>query len=478
METSTTHAIAKNTLAQLIGKIISTGLGLLAIGMMTRYLGQEQFGWYITTMSFLQFAGILIDFGMIPVTAQMMSEPAFDKTTLFKNLLGFRAASAFVCLGIAPLIALFFPYPIEVKLAIALTSVAFFGNAITQILIGLYQTRLRMHLAALGEVVGRVALVLGLWLVMRGNGSFLVIMGVVTLGSIVQTLYLWFYAAREIRISFAYDKNIWRAIAKKMWPIAISIMCNVVYLKGDAVFLSLMRSQEEVGLYGAAYRVLDIVTQTAMMMMGVMLPLLAYAWSRNIKEDFKKYYQQSFDLLMLVAIPSATGLWILGKPIMALVAGDAFADAGKILAILAIAVFGVYLGAVFGHAAVAINRQKETIWIYASDAVITLIGYLIFIPLFGMYGAAWMTVFSELYAGVLLFFTVRHFSRESLRWNTLGKIIFASAAMALTLLAIPASVSVIIHILAGMVVFAGVLALVGGVSKETLRAMIRAKPIG
>ncbi|MBU1895837.1 oligosaccharide flippase family protein, partial [Patescibacteria group bacterium] len=80
---SVTKKIAHNTMVQIVGKIFSTVLGLVALGMMTRYLGAEQFGWYITTIAFLQFVGILIDFGLIPVTAQMMSEPKFDKIKLF-----------------------------------------------------------------------------------------------------------------------------------------------------------------------------------------------------------------------------------------------------------------------------------------------------------------------------------------------------------------------------------------------------------
>ena len=91
---TTTRKIAHNTIIQIVGKVFSTALGLLALGMMTRYLGTEQFGWYITTISFLGFIGILIDFGLIPVTAQMMSEPQHDKKALFKNLISFRFFTA------------------------------------------------------------------------------------------------------------------------------------------------------------------------------------------------------------------------------------------------------------------------------------------------------------------------------------------------------------------------------------------------
>jgi O-antigen/teichoic acid export membrane protein len=129
MQPITTRKIAHNTIVQIIGKIISTALGLLALGMMTRYLGQEKFGWYITAISFLQFAGIIIDFGLIPVTAQMLSEPNADKTKLIQNLFGFRLLTATVCFVLAPGIALFFPYPPEVKAAIALSAISFIDES-------------------------------------------------------------------------------------------------------------------------------------------------------------------------------------------------------------------------------------------------------------------------------------------------------------------------------------------------------------
>src|SRR3989338_804217 len=104
---STTRKITHNTIIQIVGKIASTLLGLVAVGMMTRMLGTEKFGWYTTTISFLQFIGILTDFGFIPVTAQMLAEGTIERSVLLKNLLGFRLTTAILAFGIAPCIALF-----------------------------------------------------------------------------------------------------------------------------------------------------------------------------------------------------------------------------------------------------------------------------------------------------------------------------------------------------------------------------------
>jgi len=474
---SLSRQIAWNTLVQIIGKIASTGLGLVALGMMTRYLGTEQFGWYTTVISFLGFAGIVIDLGLIPVSAQMFGEAKYGQTTLLQNLIAFRLVTAVIFFGLAPGLAWFMPYPEEVKIAISFTTISFLAIAVNQVLTGFYQNELKMHLPVIGENIGRVVLVAGLWLLMREGASFLPLMAVISLSSVAYTAFLWIAAARIRPASLAYDPVIWKDILKKSWPIAVSIIFNVIYLKGDILLLSLYRPQAEVGVYGAAYRVLDILSQTAMMIMGVMLPLLAAAWTQGKKEDFRARYQTSFNVMMLLAVPALVGIMVLSVPIMRLVAGAEFeyALSGRALAILALAVFGLYLGAVFGHAAVAINKQKATMWIYISDALITLCGYLIVIPRYGLWGAAWMTVFSEVYAGLLLAYVVGRHVKHKLRLITLGKIILGSGLMGLCLLAVR-DWPVLGAVALGIAIYTGAIYLLRAVPRETLREVFSRAP--
>lgn len=467
---STTRAIAHNTIIQLGGKIISTGLGLLALGMMTRYLGQEKFGWYTTAITFLQFAGILVDFGLIPVSAQMLGEGIYEENKLFRNLLGFRFVTALVFFAILPFIALFFPYPPQVKIAISFMTISFLAISMNQVLTGYYQKKLKMHIQVIGENIGRIVLVVGLWLLIHKGSSFLPLMVVITLSSVVYAVFLWIQAARSTPAGLAFDMPIWIAIVKKMWPISISIIFNVIYLKGDILILSIYRTQSEVGLYGAPYRVIDIIAQTALMLMGVILPILSALWVKNLKEEFGRRYQQAFDSMMVMALPMMVGTMILSKKIMVLVAPE-FTGSGSVLRILAMAVFGLFLGAVFGHTAVAINKQKQTMWIYISDSIITLIGYLIFIPIYGMWGAAWMTVFSELYAGIMLWIVIRRQSGQKLKLITLGKIAFASLAMGAILMLFN-TLNIFLLIFIGMLTYATVLLLIKGIKKETIREIV------
>lgn len=472
---SKTRELAHNSIIQFAGKAISTALGLVAVGMMTRYLGQEQFGWYTTTISFLQFIGVMIDFGMTPVTSQMLSSSEEDENKILNNLLGFRFTTAAFFLALAPLVAWFIPvYPTEVKIAISFTTIHFLAILLRQILTGLYQTKLKMHIHAAGELLGRLILVGALWMLIYMNSSFLPIMGAVVAGSLSYAGLLFAYARKNYNASFAFDFDIWKKIFTKAWPLAISIMFNVIYLKGDTVLLSLFKSQTQVGIYGAAYKVIDVLAESAMMLMGLLLPLLSYAWAKNLTDKFKNRLQKSFDIMMAAAVPMTAGLIILSDQIITLIAGDNFGTSAKILEILALALFGVFLGAIFGHTAVAINKQKKTLWVYVSGAILTLIGYLIFVPKYGMFGAAWMSVFSEIYVGLLLFAVISYYTKKRFKLNTLFKIIVSTAVMAGTIYILP-KWNVLILTLVGVFVYGLMLIITGGMPLSTIREIVRQK---
>lgn len=464
--------VAHNTAAQIVGKMISTALGLVALGMLTRYLPPEQFGWYVTVIAFLQFVGIMIDFGLVPVSAQLLSQPNIDLDKMVKNLIAFRFTTALLLLGITPMIALFFPYPAEVKIAIAFTTIQFLAIAMNQVMLGYHQSQLRVHIQAVGEIVGRVGLVGGLWLLMVGNASFLWIMVAVNIGSVLYTAVTIGSLIQDGHFGLRFDWPVWKEITVRGWPIAVSILFNVAYVKGDTILLTLFRDQTEVANYGAAYKIVDVLAQSAMMFMGIMLPLMAAAWARNKKKLFEEHLQQSVDIMMLLAVPMTIGILMLADPIMLLIAGAGYDQAGTALQILALAVFGVYLGGIFGHAVVAINKQKAVLPIYIANSIITVIGYLIFIPRFGFYGAAWMTVFSELFAGTALAMFVWWHSRARLSITRVASIFFSGLVMAAVISLLPAW-HVLIQVSIGALVFVFMVLALGVVSVETIREVVR-----
>jgi O-antigen/teichoic acid export membrane protein len=393
--------IAYNTIIQIISKVIATALGLVAIAIITRYLGQKGFGEYTTIMTFLSFFGIIADLGLTLVTVQMISQPNTNQEKILGNLLGLRLVSAIIFLGLAPLVVLFFPYEPIIKIGIAITTLSFLFIALNQILVGLFQKNLRMDKVSIAEVLGRIILVIAVYLVIKNNWGLVGIMVATVLAGGINFLLHYIFSRQFVRIKLLFEKKVWKDIFSLSWPLALTIVFNLIYLKTDTLLLSLIKRPSEigiiaeVGIYGAAYKVIDVLITFPFMFAGIILPILTARWAEKDFDSFKNILQKSFDLLVIIALPLTIGTQFVAKEVMLLVAGEEFAVSGPILQVLIFACLFIFLGNIFAHAIIAINKQRKIIGAYLFTAITAVIGYFIVIPRFSYFGAAWVTIYSE-----------------------------------------------------------------------------------
>ncbi len=471
---SLARRIAHHTIIQYTGKSIGTVLGLITIGFITRSLGQEGFGYYTTIMGFLQFFGILVDFGLSLTTSQMLGHSKWDEDLLFANILSLRAISAAVFLGLAPLLVIFFPYPFFVKAGIAITTLSFFFMSINQIFLGFYQKHLSLQYVSLAEVGNRIFLLIATLLAIYLGWGLTGILISVILSNIVQFGMLAVPAKKFGRISLHIDLPIWRDIWSRTWPIAVSIALNLLYLKTDVIVLSVVRPPEEVGLYGAAYKVVEVLTTFPVLFAGLLLPLLTRYWQTGEKNRFRLLVQQGFDTMSLLAWPIMVGTLFVGGDVMALIAGEDFRSSGILLQLLIWASGIIFFNAVFAHAIVALNRQRSTIVAYAITAIVGLVGYFVFIPLYGPVGAAAMTVVTEGLVSLMIFYYFVKFSKIVPSFRRWGGAIFGCALMSIFLMMTP-EWHYGLRIIAAAGLYGAALLLSGTVSKAFISELLTFK---
>ncbi|MDD4995064.1 MAG: flippase [Patescibacteria group bacterium] len=474
---SLTRAIAWNTISQVSGKILSTVVGLVTVALMTRYLGRDGFGGYTTITAFLQVFGILVDFGLTLMTVQMISEHGDDRKLndkILSNIFTLRLVSAILFLGAAPLIALLFPYPAMLKWGIALTTFSFLFISLNQLLTGVFQKHLRMERVVISEIIGRLVLLSGVAGFIFLNLNLLWIMLAVVLGSFANFVANWIFAKPFAAIRLSFEWPLWREALARSWPIGISIAFNLLYFKADTVILSVFRSQAEVGLYGAPYRVLEVLITLPFMFIGVLMPFFARWFAEKKLEDFTRLAQRGFDFLAIIAWPMVFGALILATPIMVFIAGPDFSASGPILQILIIATGVIYLSVLFSHLIVAIGCQRRMIWGYVATAVAALIFYLVFIPRFGMPAAAWGTVASEAMIALLTFIVVYRAIRWRPALGVCNRALAASLLMAAAIYFIePYFSNLLVLITGGAAIYAAILYALGGVKKELIMEIFK-----
>ena len=426
--------IAKNTAYLTLGKIAGTVIGLITIALVLRYLSPDDYGRYTTIIAFIMLLGTVTDFGLNLTTTQDISLPGTDVGRTMANVFTFRLAANVALAVLLPPILLLFPYEAKVEQGIYVAIILFFCLSLFQVLASYFQKSLESWAVATSELSGKI-IMLGLTLLaIWQKWSLLAIIITVVLSGIGQLIMLIFFTSRRLKLYLAFDWPVWGRIIKKTWPIALSVVLTTIYFKGDTIILSLTRPYADVAVYGAAYKILEVLIALPILFMSLVLPHLTSSWAEKNRERWQAIFQKSWDGLCLVTLPLIAGGIVLAKPIINLIAGEGYEASVQVLQILMLATGIIFLGSIFTHAIVALGEQKAMIKFYLITAVVAVILYVKFIPLYSYYAAAAITILAELAIALSAVYKVSSASGLKLSHVIFGKALLGSIVMSLILM--------------------------------------------
>ncbi len=465
--------IGRNALVHFCSKIVGLLLNVFVFALIARYLGASGFGEFTIVIAYLQGFAIFADLGLYITFIQMLSLPNADEEKIASNFFTIRLVSSIFLLSLAPIICLLIPqYSHIIKLGIAVTAISFLFGSLTQLLTGFFQKKMKMLKVAVAEITSKVIFVGLMCFVVYADIGFLGILGVVVVGGFVNFILLYLFSRKFVKISLRFDKTIWQNAIKKTWPIGLSIILTTIYFKGDTIILSLFKSSQEVGIYGAAYRILEALIMFPPIFMGLILPHLTLAWANKDTFVFKRIFQKSFDFFALMTIPLIVGTLFLAKPLMIFIAGSEFVASAEPLKILIFATSLIFFGSLVSHAIIAMNKQRTMLRFYCLAAVVALVGYLIFIPRYSYYGAAYVTIVAEFIITISAFVIIQQTSKFTPSLKIFRPVILSSLVMGLVLF-IFNQANLFLLIFIAIIVYALVLYLLGGINKKMIKDIIK-----
>jgi O-antigen/teichoic acid export membrane protein len=441
---------------------------------MTSYLGTSGYGAFTTVTSFLQFFGILVDFGLSLTTVAMLSEHEEDQDRIASNVFTLRLISAAIFFLIAPAVVLFLPYTSDVKSGVSIAAASFFLIAVNQVLTSMLQTKLRMARAASAEVLGRAGLLLGALATAHWDLGLGWMLGALVLGNGLTAFWNWLLVRTLVRLGWRFDWIVWKEVAHRTWPIAVSISFNLIYLMGGVIVLTLTRPLAEVGVYGAARKILDVLTVIPIMFMGLVLPLLVKARHEGFATDWNRIMQKSFDFMAILALPLVAGTLVVGSDLMIMLTNKEFAGAGPLLIILILACASVFFGSLFGHAVIAVKKQRPMIWGYALNAVLAIILNILLVPRFGAAAAAWVTFITEAFIACATFFMIWRTTGFVPRFGIALRAAFSAAGMAMFVSVLP-DMHVLLKTGLGMITYASLALAFRAIGPEMVKELLNRK---
>lgn len=215
------------------------------------------------------------------------------------------------------------------------------------------------------------------------------------------------------------------------WPFGLMGLMGAIMINTDMIMVGFLRTIQEVGLYSAAQRPIQLLY----LIPGLLAVPLFPAMSRlaGDKTTFTNILGKAIRVVLLAAFPLAIGGAVAGRETMLLLFGNEYLQATSVFQILAVTFIITFPSTIVGNAIFATNREKNLI-VYAILGISgNFLFNLLLIPQFGIVGAAWSTVITQIISNGYAWFKMRSYLNLAL-FLKLWKIAVASATMTLAVL--------------------------------------------
>ncbi|MDP9342529.1 MAG: oligosaccharide flippase family protein [Actinomycetota bacterium] len=380
--------------AQLAGKVASLAYTIAAV----RVLGERQFGTFAYAMSLCLLLGTLPEWGFDPLLLQRGSREPRSLSRFLSETLVWRTAIAVPVFGAAAIAALVTRHDatsatvfLLILLATAFDTYTDAGLAAAaalqkQVWSNISLTIERFVMAGLAIA----ALALGFGLVGLAI-SYLV-------GSVVGGLGV-LVSVRRLGVSLDFrsvNRKGLGATARMSFAIGLDTVVSLALFRIDQVILGALKGDAAVGIYAAAYRLLETVLFVSWAVAKAVFPVMSASTSTETWR-VRRGVEQGLAAVGLLYIPFGVGLLVEAGPVLRLLYGNAFAvqgaGAARWLAPAPLLFAAAYLGS---YALLARERRWQVVATSLLALVVNVAANLLLIPAFSSSGAAAATTISYL----------------------------------------------------------------------------------
>jgi len=193
--------------------------------------------------------------------------------------------------------------------------------------------------------------------------------------------------------NWKYSKKFASSLLKDSWPLALSGIVVMVYMRIDQIMIKNMMNEEAVGYYSAAVRICEAWYFIPVTLCNAIFPAIVNA--KNVSTEFyNNRMQKLYDLLTWLAIGIAVPVTIFYNQIINLLFGNEFSPAAPVLTIYIWAGVAVFLSVASSQYLINENLTKLSFARTLIGMVINVVLNFILIPKYGIIGSAVATLIS------------------------------------------------------------------------------------
>ncbi|MFA6136380.1 MAG: flippase [Candidatus Paceibacterota bacterium] len=460
------QTIVKNTFWLFFGNIISRLIRAAILIYAARVIGATEFGAFNYALSIAAFFTIFADFG---INAVITREAASDKSKQEKYFSTALALKIFMGLLIGIILVVVYPL-----LAPHITSSQADANLVAMlvplmILVVLFDTLRdfgaslcraweKMEIESFIQIFTNVIIVIAGFIAINNvaSGKSLALGYIIGtgLGMIVAFIPFRRFIKNPFKnFSFSFVKEIF----KSSWVFGMMGLVGAIMLNTDSVMIGWLSNIEDVGYYSAGQRIVQLIYIIPALIATAFFPSLAKSYQD--KERFSYLSKQEIYALILLAAPLSLGGIILSKSIISLLYGAEYLPGVTAFLLMNLTYLPAFIATVFGNAIFAIRKEKILLKYVILSTLGNALFNIIFIPQWGIAGAALSTVINQIIGLCYLYFSLSKEINIFPKFNW-SKPLFSLIAMGIAVYLLDLmGVNIIINILLGGLIYVSMLTL-------------------
>jgi O-antigen/teichoic acid export membrane protein len=191
-----------------------------------------------------------------------------------------------------------------------------------------------------------------------------------------------------------------RRMLRDAAPIGLGILVSALYFRCDVYFLQYWRGLETVGMYNAVFRLVEATRLLPAAALAVVFPDLCRASTSRPMTRLAIVLGGAGALAMAFTFTAAEG-------IVHLTYGGAYYGAIDVLRVLSLSMPLFFINYALTHQVIAWDGQRRYLLISSAALVANVAANVLLIPAYGMAGAAWATLITEVVVSMGCLIAVR-----------------------------------------------------------------------
>jgi O-antigen/teichoic acid export membrane protein len=377
--------VVRNLAILSVSQVAGMVMSVITVGILSRALSLTEFGAFNYAFAFLSVGLVLADLGLSTTLLRDAAQDSDKEATLIQRAIGLKLVMAAVIVALSWAGA-FFYLEESVRTACLIISAIIPLQALSLTGVVL-QARVQVKRGVVAELANRlpgfVFMLAALWMGWGLAG----VMTSLVVGEVTGFLAITAMTRAVVWPRPRIDVAVWRTLARASLTIGGVSILSVVVSRIDFVMLGQFGSLEDVGYYGAAYRLPQLLERLPMLAMVTLFPLMARL-AKDDRRGLRDVYRWSVTRAAAVAAPALLVVVVAAPWILTWWQGVDYLPAVPALRWLLAATLCSCLAVIAGNVLIVIEQARSLLVIWAVAAPVNALLNWFWIADYGATGAA------------------------------------------------------------------------------------------